>query len=133
MQVKANAIIALTPAADQSANEGYFVEIDGSGNAAVCNSATDIPLGVIVDGEPTTGKSSIAVATGFSGTVLVKCSATPGAIVRGSYLVLDGTTLGAVKLDPGTGARTRVARALEAGSAGGLIEAVLVDPVYSAS
>jgi hypothetical protein len=133
MQVKANAIIALTPAADQSAYEGYFVELDGSGNAAVCNAATDIPLGVILDGEPTTGKTSIAVATGFCGTALVKCAATPGTIVKGSYLVLDGTTLGAVKLDPATGARTRVARALEAGAAGALIEAVLIDPIHSAS
>ena len=126
MIVNEKALVALTPAADQSDLEGYFVEASGA-NVAVCNSAADLPLGVIVDGEGTTGKSTIALSDAFSGIVTVKVTGTsPGTINRGTYLTLkaDGT----VQADAGTGARVQVARALESGAANELIQAVLLKP-----
>ena len=122
-------IMAITPTADQTNYRGYFVEAS-SGSAAICNAATDLPIGVIVDGQPTTGQSSIAVASGLA--VKVKVTGTsPGTIALGTYLTLksDGT----VQADAGSGARVQVARALESGAAGELITAVLINPVSIAS
>jgi len=127
MIVNEKALVALTPTADQTDLEGYFVEVS-SGNVAVVNNAADIPLGVIVDGEPTTGKSTIAIADAYAGIVTVKVTGTsPGTIALGTYLTLksDGT----VQADAGTGARVQVARALQAGAANELISAVLVRPL----
>lgn len=127
MLVNPQAVLALTPTADQSDFEGYFVEVSGA-NVAVCNNAADIPLGVILDGEPTTGKSTIALSGAFAGICTVKVTTTsPGTIARGTYLTLkaDGT----VQADAGTGARVRVARALESGAAGELIQAILLAPL----
>lgn len=126
MQIKTVAILSFAPLADQSASEGYFVEASGNG-VAVCNAATDIPLGVILDGEPISGRSSIAIAGGFPGTCHVKLGATPGAVVRGAFGTLNAD--GTVRADPGTGARVRVCRFLEAGTADELVEAVLINPV----
>lgn len=122
-----SAIIPMTPAADHSALRGYFVEVS-SGKASVCNAATDIPLGVILEGAPTTGEDTIAVCGGGAGVVAVKCAASAGSISIGTYLVLH--TDGTVKADPGTGDRVQVARALEAGANGALIDAVLINPVF---
>ena len=122
-------IIALTPTADQTHYRGYFVEAS-SGSAAICNAATDLPIGVIVDGQPTTGQSSIAVAPGL--IVKVKVTGTgPGTIANGTLLTLkaDGT----VQADAGSGARVQVARALEAGAANELITACLLQPVALAA
>lgn len=127
MIARNTAIIPLTPLADHTGLEGYFVLATG---AVVSSATSTLPLGVITEGQPTTGKDSVALHN-FGGTVKVKLGATPGSVVAGSSLVLqaDGTT----KLDPGTGtARIRVARALEAGVAQELIEAVLVDPAILA-
>lgn len=124
----AEPVLPFTPADDQTLKKGFFVEKSTGSTVAVCNAATDVPIGVIVDGQPTTGKSSIAPC-GSGAIVKVKCAATAGSIVLGSYLVLDGTTYGAVKLDPGTGSRVQVARALETGANDALIDAVLIDPV----
>lgn len=118
-------VVALVPTADQSLLRGYFVE-NSSGSAAVCNAATDLPIGVIVDGQPTTGRSSIAVSPGL--VVPVKVTGTsPGTINLGTYLTLknDGT----VQADAGTGSRVQVARALESGAAGEIISAVLLNPI----
>jgi hypothetical protein len=122
MHIKSNAIIALPPAADHSDKEGYFVE-RAAGKAAIANSAADIPLGVILDGEGVTGRDSIAVAGGFAGTVHVKVSGAVAADALGQ-LAADGT----VVTDAGAGARVIVCRFLEAGAVGELVEAVLVFP-----
>lgn len=128
MLARTNAILALLCAADLTGLEGYFVEPNGTG-VSVVNAATDIPLGCITEGRPIGGQNSVAIGDGgLKGTVKVKLSAAAGAVVLGSYLVLDGSTLGAVKLDPGAGARVRVARALQAGANNELIEAVLIKP-----
>ena len=118
-------VIALTPTADQRSSRGIFVEAS-SGSAAIVNAATDLPIGVIVDGTDTTGKSSIAVSPGL--VVVVKVTGTsPGTINLGTYLTLkaDGT----VQADAGSGARVQVARALESGAANELISAVLLPPL----
>lgn len=118
-------VITITPAADQSANRGFLVSTAG---ALPSNFTTTLPLGVIVDGQPTTGKSSVAVAPGL--VVKVKLSASPGSVVFGSVLALDSATPGAVKLSPGAGtARVEIGRALEAGAANELIDVVLWQPV----
>ncbi len=126
MQPRTNLIIPIEPAADHTGKEGYFVDLS-SGKAAISETATVAPFGVIVEGQPTTGKDSVALP-GVTGSVMVKITGTtPGSIVKGSYLVLaaeDGT----VKLDPGSAARVVVAQALEAGAANELIEARLVEP-----
>lgn len=124
---RTNALLALSPTADQTNKEGCFVELS-NGNVAICNAAADIPFGLIVDGAPTSGKSSVAVcAGGYSGTVKVKVAATsPGTINLGTMLTL--TADGSVKADAGSGARVQVAQALEAGAADELIEAVLIRP-----
>ena len=122
MIARQSAIIPLTPTADHTGLEGYFILPTG---ALVSSATAAVPLGIITEGFPTTGKDSVALHN-FSGTVKAKLGATPGSVVAGSYLVLQAD--GSTKLDPGTGSRIRVARALEAGVAQELIEAVLIDP-----
>lgn len=128
MIARKEAIFKATPAADHSEKEGYFVE-GTLASVSVCNAATDIPLGVIVQGEATTGQDSIAVCGGNVGTCHVKLT---GTVAQGAFLQLTAT--GTVITDAGTGARVVVARAMEAGVTGDLIEAVLLNPVaYAAS
>ncbi len=129
MKARDIAILPLTPLADHTGLEGNFILATGG---IVTSATATLPLGVILEGFTTKQKDSVGLPN-FGGTVKVKLSAAPGAVVFGSYLILDGTTLGAVKLDPGTGtARIQVARALEAGAANELIEAYLVDPAILA-
>lgn len=123
-----SSIIPLTAAADQTDKEGFFVEVS-SGNASICNAATDVPLGVIVQGAGSGELSSIAVPGGLPGTVAVKLAGTISAI--GTLLQLTAT--GEVIADAGTGARVLVARALETGVDDEKIEAVLFNPVVYAS
>lgn len=126
MIARQNAVLSIPAAADHTGLEGYFVEI-ASGEAAVCNAATDLPIGVILAGSAT--EDSVAIAAGgLAGTVKVKVTATaPGTIVAGTILTLkaDGT----VQADAGSGARVQVAQALETGAASELIEAVIFKPV----
>lgn len=126
MKIKDNAIVAITPASDHSEKEGYFVETS-SGSAEVVNAATDLPTGVIVDGEVAAGKDSVALMN-FAGTVHVKLSGTVAALAK-LQLAADGTVI----TDAGTGARVVVAQALEAGVSGDKIEAALYGPVVYAS
>jgi hypothetical protein len=126
MKVRDNAIVALTPAVDQTGKEGYFVE-NSTGRVAVSNAATDLPVGVIVDGETTSGKSSVALMN-FAGTVRVKLSGTVAALAK-LQLSTDGTCV----TDATSGARVIVAQALEAGVSGDLIEAALYGPLVYTS
>ncbi len=123
-------IIALPPNETHIDKEGYAVKAS-SGNAALLAADTDVPLGVILEGGPTTGKSSIALCGGNMGTVRVKLDATPGTVNVGTKLQsLNGGTW---KADAGSGARVLAAIALEAGSAGEYLSALLVPPVSIAS
>lgn len=126
MVVKANAIVPMTPAADQTGKEGYLVE-NSSGNAAIVNATTDLPMGVIVDGETTSGQSSVALLN-FSGTVHLKLS---GNVSK--HALLQVANDGTVVTDAAAGARVIVARALEAGVSGDLIEAAFYGPIVYAS
>lgn len=127
-----NAILALTPAADQTGKEGYFVDLDASERATLIDAATDLPFGVLLEGAAATGKSSIAVGSGgFRGAVRVKLGATPGTVKAGTLLQLNAD--GTAKADAGSGQRVVVAQALESGAASELIAAVLFKPVSYAS
>lgn len=125
MIVNEKALLALTPSADQSALEGYFVKLV-AGVAVLCSATTDIPFGVIVDGEETTGKSTIAVGAAYPGIVTVKLGAAPGNVIAGSRLTLNADAT--VNLDDEAGARVIVAIAIQAGAANELIQAVLIRP-----
>ena len=111
------AIFALTPAADQTGKEGYAVKIV-AGEAAI-STAHNGNFGVILDGEATTGKSTIASMAGASGTVKVKLS---GTVALGDKLMIhtDGTWKAHTSTNNVSG------MAMEAGTATELIEAALV-------
>jgi hypothetical protein len=111
------AIFALTPAADQTGKEGYAVKIV-AGEVAI-STAHNGNFGVILDGEATTGKSTIASMAGASGTVKVKLS---GTVALGEKLMIhtDGTWKAHTSTNNVSG------MAMEAGTATELIEAALV-------
>ena len=110
------AIFALTPAADQTGKEGYAVKIV-AGEAAI-STAHNGNFGVILDGETTSGKSTVASMAGASGTVKVKLS---GTVALGGLLMVhtDGTW------KAHTLANNVHAVAMEAGTATELVEAAL--------
>lgn len=122
-----NAVLPATPAADQSGKEGYLVNltsVSGVLTATVSSSATVVAEGVILEGRPTTGKSSVGIHGAISGTVRVKLS---GTVSAGDKLqqAADGTLV----TDAGSGARVVVGIALEDGVSGDLIEAALFTPL----
>ena len=110
------AIFALTPATDQTDKEGYAVKISGS--TVAISTAHNGNFGVILDGETTSGKSTIASMAGASGTVKVKLS---GTVALGGLLMVhtDGTW------KAHTLANNVYAVAMEAGTATELVEAAL--------
>ncbi len=118
------AVIPMTPNEDQRGKEGYAVKAS-SGKAALVTADTDMALGVILDGENTDGKTTLAVADACAGTVRVKLDAVPGTVAVGTYLTITAT--GTFK-QAVTG-KTQCARALEAGAANELIEAALHKPI----
>jgi len=121
------AVVAMTPNEDQAGKEGYAVKVS-SGKAALCTADTDVPIGVVLDGEGTSGKSAVAVCDACAGTVRVKLDGTPGTVGMGTYLTISAT--GTFKA--AVSGKTQCARALESGSADELIEAVLHRPVAAA-
>jgi hypothetical protein len=124
---RTHAILPFAPDADHSGKKGYFVTL-ASGESSLCDAATDVPFGVILEGAPDGARDSIGVsAGGLCGTVDVKLGAVPGAVVAGSILTLNADAT--VSLDSGAGDRVQVAQAMEAGAANELIEAVLFKPV----
>jgi len=122
-QIKAVTVESIEAAADHSAKRGHFVEIDGDGNAAVVNATTDLPYGLILDGEEAGGQDSIAVCGGNAGSVRVKVG---GPVSKGNFgqLESDGTVI----VDSAAGARVIVCRFLEAGVEDELVEAILMVP-----
>jgi hypothetical protein len=111
-----NAIFAMTGATDLSDKEGYAVKIVGS-TVALATADTGI-FGVVLDGEATTGKSTIASMAGASGTVKVKLGDT---VALGGNLKVhtDG------KFRAHTTTLNVSAVAMEAGVVDDLIEAAL--------
>jgi len=120
-------LVSLTPTADHSDKRGFAVKAS-TGSAALIAAITDVPLGVITEGAPTSGKDSVAIC-GSGLVVKVKLDATPGSVVLGSYLTTTAT--GTFVLDDAAGSRAVTARALEAGAANELIRAVLINPVMT--
>jgi hypothetical protein len=78
---------------------------------------------VVLDGDTTSGKSTIGLLGAMNGTALVKTS---GAITAGA-LVAQSTD-GTVVTDPGTGGRVIVGVALQTAVSGDLIEVALRTP-----
>lgn len=122
-----SAVLNVPSAANHEGLEGYAVELS-SGNASICNAATDVPFGVILNGAKAGEDDSIGVLGGPLGTVRLKAAA---AITLGALLQL--TAAGKVTPDAGAGARTVFARALEAGATDELVECVVFNPVAYAS
>ncbi len=124
---RATAVLPFTPNEDHTGKEGYAVKAS-SGKAALVTADTDVPLGIILDGETTSGRSAVAVCDAGGGTVRVKLDGTPGTVAVGTYLTISAT--GTFKA--AVSGKTQCARALEAGAANELVEAVLHRPVTAA-
>jgi len=122
-QIKTVTVEALVPNADHREKRGFFVKLS-SGLAALVSAATDVPYGVILDGENTDGNDAIAISVGNVGSVRVKVA---GSVTKGGLGQLTST--GEVIADAGTGARVLVCVFLEAGSDDELVEAILIKPV----
>lgn len=123
MLIKPTSLQAITAASDQTDKEGCFTDASG----VVMASATAVPHGLIVDGGPSGGTTTIATcAGGAPGSFNVKLHSSPGTVNKGTRLVLHSN--GTTKADPGTGSRVVVAEAQESGAANELIEAVLISP-----
>jgi hypothetical protein len=121
---RGNGVIKATPSADHSTKKGFFVILSSALVATIsATAASDIPHGVIVDGEATTGQDSIALFTEPQ-PVKVKLGAAATAMSFGTLHATDGTVCD----DPGTGARVRVCLFLESGVADELVDAVLIYP-----
>lgn len=116
------AVIALTPAADYSAKEGYFVTHDGT-TATVVSSAATKPDGIILNGETTAGKVSVALQK-FGGIVSAKAG---GTCTAGgpAYLKSDGTVY---DIQAGAATYIRVGEFVSSGVSGDLVKIVLTDP-----
>jgi hypothetical protein len=122
------AVLALVAAADHSTKRGFLCKIT-AGQAAVHDSATAEPFGIILDGEKAGGMDSVGVLGGNLGTVKVKLGGNITAIGTRLVAKADGT----VEADDAAGARVVVGKALETGVTDELIEAVLFEPTVFAA
>lgn len=136
--VRDNAILPFPAGQDLTGQEGRPVIVDpGTPGFPVwlIDDPTEsyVPIGVIVKGCKAGETASIAIAAGgLAGTVRLKLAAPVTS--AGTHLKL--ATLGsscAFAPDNGSGARTVMAQALEAGLAEEKIEAVLFKPEFFAS
>lgn len=121
-----SAVYAFTGATDLSAKRGYLVTLAAS-IATLSASATVPAKGVILDGEATTGKSSIGILGAGLDPVMMM---TNGVITKGAFVAQH--TDGTVKTDPGTGARVVVGIAMEDAAGGDLIEVAPLMPIVLA-
>jgi hypothetical protein len=116
-----NAIFAIASSADLTGKEGYAVKI--AATKAEIATAVDDVFGVVLDGETTAGKNTIASLAGASGTVKVKLrDHATGTVALGGNLGVhtDGTFIAHA------GSVDVYAVAMEAGTGTELIEAALV-------
>jgi hypothetical protein len=121
---RSNAVVPYTPSATHVNKEGYLVDL-ANDTATISSSATVPADGVILEGQLTTGQSSIGILGALGGTVRLKTS---GAIAKGARVqqAADGT----VVTDAGPGnARVVVGVALEAAASGDLIEVATFAPM----
>jgi hypothetical protein len=124
LYARGNAIVPFTPSASQEDKEGYLVDL--AGNVATISASASVPAkGVILEGQNTTGVSSIGILGGLAAPVRLRAG---GTIAKGAELQQnnDGTVL----TDAGAGnARLIVGIALEAAVAGQLFDAVTHTPI----
>jgi hypothetical protein len=121
-QPRTNGILPFKSTADLSSKNGYAVVIDpaNAGQVIVQDDELVATFGVITQGATISGANSVAIAYGgVAGTVLVKLAS---AAVVGDLLSSDAN--GAFD----TSSAVISAMAVEAGSTGDLVEAVLVTP-----
>lgn len=118
LYARGNAIIPFTPSATHQDKEGYLVDLAGD-TATISSSASTPAKGVILEGHPTTGVSSIGILGGLAAPVRLRAG---GTIAKGDE-VQQGAD-GRVLTDAAAGARLIVAVALEAAVAGQLFDAV---------
>lgn len=119
MKVRDLAILSFQTVEDLSDNDGYVVIPDAvNGGVKLADAADAAPVGVITT--PADGAvDNVGVAVvGFTGTVRVK--------LGGACDAFDSLTLMADGTVEADGAGTIVAKAMESGAAGELVEAVLV-------
>lgn len=119
LSAQGNAIIPQTPSASHVDKEGYLVDL-AAGVATISTSATTPAKGVILEGAPTTGKSSIGILGGLAGAYRLRAG---GNITAGAEV--QQHTDGTVVTDAGSGARVIVGVALEDAVTGQLFRAVI--------
>lgn len=125
-----NAIVPITAGENLTGKEGYFYKLNASNKAVLCDAATDVPHGLILEGAASGADIAAAPLGGNHGTVRVKLGAQVTDLRKDLTLRADGTA----ESDDGAGARVVVARPLETGAADEMIEAVLLSPrVYPAT
>lgn len=123
---RALAIIPVAAAATLAGKEGTLFKRDAANKAIVIAAATDVPAGVIGAVTNDGLEISALISGGNHGTVKIKLGAAVTDLRKDLQLRADGT----VGPDVGTGtARVIVARPLETGAVGELIECVLLYPV----
>lgn len=121
---RGNAILPFTPSATHVDMEGYLVDLAVE-TATISSSATVPAKGVILDGRPTTGKSSIGILGALAAPIRMRAS---GTIAKGARVqqAADGTVV--TDAGPGT-ARVVVGVALEAAVATQLFEVAALAPM----
>lgn len=125
-QLRALALLSITPGETYASKEGRFITSD----LMLVASVLALPWALIVNHTDGTVAADVAVCSGGSpGTWPVQLSATPGTVARGTKLML--TSNGTVKAHDGTSSARIVAEACESGTANELIECVLLTPYFS--
>jgi hypothetical protein len=124
LYARGNAIIPFTPSASQEDMEGYLVDL--AGDTATISSSASLPAkGVILEGQDTTGVSSIGILGGIAAPVRLRAG---GSIAKGAEV--QQNTDGTVLTDAGNGnARLIVGVALEDAVSGQLFDAVAHKPI----
>lgn len=120
---RGNPVYPFTPSATHVDKEGYLVDL--AADTATISSSASVPAkGVILEGQATTGKSSIGILGALPAPVYLRAS---GAITKGAEVqqAADGT----VVTDAGSGARVIVGVAMENAVSGQKFEAVAHKPV----
>lgn len=126
---RGNAIIPLAAAVSLLGLEGYFYKLDATGKAVALAAATDVPHGLILATSADGLEISAAVLGGNHGPCRVKVGTNVTDLRKDVTVKADGS----VAPDVGTGtARVMVARPLETGNVGELIQAVLIYPLVLA-
>lgn len=110
--------ITLVAAADLSTKQYYFVKLDSNGKAALCNGATDKPIGILQNA-PTSGTEAEVVVAGGSKVIA------GGTLDEGNSIGTDGNGK-AVALTQGTDTtKYIVGQVLSAGASNEIVTVVI--------